>query len=74
MVLSGVRELNFVMSIWPFGPLQAASWMCWEWYMVTSNSWKITWKGCYVTTLLSRLNLVTRLTIPHNVFRSYKQC
>lgn len=31
MVLSGVRELNLVMSIWPFGPLQAASWMCWEW-------------------------------------------
>lgn len=28
---------------------------------------KNTWKGCYVTTLLSRLNLVTRLTIPHNV-------
>lgn len=61
MVLSGVRELNLVMSIWPFGPLQGSILMCWEWCVVTSNSRKNTCKGCYVTTLLSRLNLVTRL-------------
>jgi formylglycine-generating enzyme required for sulfatase activity len=31
MVLSGVRELNPVMSIWPFCSLQAAFGMLWEW-------------------------------------------
>lgn len=68
MVLSGVRELNFVKVHLALrsstGSILDVLGMVYGYFKLKEKN---TWKGCYVTTLLSRLNLVTRLTIPHNV-------
>lgn len=74
MVLSGVRELNLVMSIWPFGPLQAASWCAGNGVWLLQTQGKIPVKAAMSLHCFQGWIWSQDFNHSSQCFRSYKQC